>query len=240
MKKFISLLTFISFFSLNGFAIEKDSIPFSNGETMRFKVKYGFIKAGYGQLVTYEKENSYHFRAKGWSTSFFDTFFKVRDYYDSYTSKDITPQIFKRDVKEGSYERVQQTTFGGGKATSKTDTIDCPTNTQDLVSFFYYLRKQNLQNLEMGASIEVPIYLNNEVFVTEFIYREDEEMDSILGDDTKCMVFDVKVASGRVFGDGEPLKVWITKDHQKVPVKLKTELAVGSIKMVLDTYKAGA
>lgn len=53
------------------------------------------------------------------------------------------------------------------------------------------------------------------------------------------MKFSVKVMSGRVFGDEEPLSVWVTKDEQKIPVKLKADIAVGSIKMILHEYKSG-
>lgn len=221
------------------FGQEKEHSAFHDGERMLFKIKYGFISAGYGELKVHEEGEKFHFEAKGWSAGFFDPFFKVRDYYDSYVySEDMKPYYFTRDIEEGSYKKKQNVTFENQKAISEKKSIDIPANTQDLVSFFYYLRSQNLEEMSKNDVINVPIYLDDEIFEAQFTYREDEKLRTVVGR-KKCMVFYVKVMSGRVFGDSEDLKVWVTKDDQKLPVKLKAEVAVGSIKMFLDEYKPG-
>jgi hypothetical protein len=45
------------------------------------------------------------------------------------------------------------------------------------------------------------------------------------------------VQSGRVFKEKESLTVWISNDQNKIPLRIKAELAVGSIKADLDAYK---
>lgn len=232
---------FIFLFLFSVFTLVGQDKPsaFNHGETMLFKIKYGFISAGYGELKVHDKGEKFHFEAKGWSASFFDPFFKVRDYYDSYVyANNMLPYYFTRDVEEGNFKKKQNVTFENEQAFSEKKTIDIPTNTQDLVSFFYYLRSQNLEEMTKKESIIVPIYLDDEVFEAQFTYKEDEKIRTIVGR-KNCMVFSVKVMSGRVFGDSEPLKVWVTKDDQKLPVKLKADIAVGSIKMILDEYKSG-
>lgn len=238
MKVFRFIL--VLFFTVSYAFSQEKPVAFNNGETMLFKIKYGFISAGYGELKVHEDNEKYHFEAKGWSAGFFDPFFKVRDYYDSYVLADnMMPYYFTRDVEEGNYKKKQNVTFENQKASSEKKTIDIPQNTQDLVSFFYYLRSQDLQNMDKKEAIIVPIYLDDEIFEAQFTYEEDEKLRTIVGR-KKCMVFSVKVMSGRVFGDSEPLKVWVTKDDQKLPVKLKADIAVGSIKMILDEYKSGS
>lgn len=212
---------------------------FNHGETMLFKIKYGFLSAGYGELKVHDEKGKYHFEAKGWSAAFFDPFFKVRDYYDSYVdANSMLPYYFTRDIEEGNFKKKQNVTFENLKAFSEKKTIEIPNNTQDLVSFFYYLRSQNLEEMSKKESILVPIYLDDEIFDAQFTYEEDEKIKTVVGR-KKCMVFSVKVMSGRVFGDSEPLKVWVTKDELKLPVKLKADIAVGAIKMILDEYKSG-
>ena len=236
----VSRLILVLFFSVSmAFAQEDKPKAFNDGETMLFKFKYGFISAGYGELKVHDDDGKFHFEAKGWSAAFFDPFFKVRDYYDSYVYADnMLPYYFTRDVEEGNYKKKQNVTFENQQASSEKKTIDIPTNTQDLVSFFYYLRSQNLETMNKKESIEVPIYLDDEVFDAQFTYEKDENLRTAVGR-KKCMVFSVRVMSGRVFGDSEELKVWVTKDEQKIPVKLKADIAVGSIKMILDEYTAG-
>ncbi|WP_395059887.1 DUF3108 domain-containing protein, partial [Flavobacterium sp.] len=53
----------------------------------------------------------------------------------------------------------------------------------------------------------------------------------------KTMVFRPLVQSGRVFKEEESLTVWISDDENKIPLRIKAELAVGSIKADLETFK---
>jgi len=45
------------------------------------------------------------------------------------------------------------------------------------------------------------------------------------------------VQSGRGFKEQESLTVWISDDNNKLPVRIKAELAIGSIKADLDAFK---
>lgn len=234
LKRLFYLFFFVSFIAL------AQNKPFSKNESMLFKVKYGFINAGYGKLMVHQDESDkYHFEAKGWTASFFDPFFKVRDFYDSYVNAStMEPYYFTRDVHEGNFKKKQNVNFKNNEAKSEKKTISIPNKTQDLVSFFYYLRSLDLQHFSKNTKIIVPIYLDDEVFEAQFTYKSDEKIKTVLGK-KNCMKFSVKVMSGRVFGDEEPLSVWVTKDEQKIPVKLKADIAVGSIKMILHEYKSG-
>ena len=51
------------------------------------------------------------------------------------------------------------------------------------------------------------------------------------------MVFRPLVQSGRVFKEQESLTVWISDDDNRLPIRIKASLAVGSIKADIDAYK---
>ena len=51
------------------------------------------------------------------------------------------------------------------------------------------------------------------------------------------MIFMPLVQSGRVFKAQESVTLWITDDANKIPVKLKADLAVGSLRAELEAYK---
>jgi hypothetical protein len=51
------------------------------------------------------------------------------------------------------------------------------------------------------------------------------------------MIFRPLVQSGRVFKEEESLTVWISNDDNKLPIRIKASLAVGSIKADLDAFK---
>jgi hypothetical protein len=51
------------------------------------------------------------------------------------------------------------------------------------------------------------------------------------------MIFRPLVQSGRVFKEEESLTIWISDDDNKMPVRIKANLAVGSIKADLEGFK---
>ena len=52
-----------------------------------------------------------------------------------------------------------------------------------------------------------------------------------------CLIFRPYVKAGRVFKERESLTVWVTDDENKMPVLIKADLAVGSLKATLTEYK---
>ena len=71
-------------------------------------------------------------------------------------------------------------------------------------------------------------------FKLKFLGRED--IDTKFGT-VPTMIFRPLVQSGRVFKEEESLTVWISDDDNKIPVRIKANLAVGSIKADLDGFK---
>ena len=43
--------------------------------------------------------------------------------------------------------------------------------------------------------------------------------------------------SGRVFRDNEGIKIWVTNDDNRVPIKVKADLRVGSIVANLVSFR---
>ena len=52
-----------------------------------------------------------------------------------------------------------------------------------------------------------------------------------------CMVFQPKMQEGRVFQDGEQMKIWISDDKNRLLIKVETEVWAGNIKAVLAEYQ---
>ena len=51
------------------------------------------------------------------------------------------------------------------------------------------------------------------------------------------LIFRPYVQAGRVFKEQESLTVWISDDQNKIPLQIKADLAVGSLKADIDAYK---
>ncbi|WP_159799271.1 DUF3108 domain-containing protein [Flavobacterium sp. MK4S-17] len=223
---------------------------FSTGEYFKFRIHYGIVNAGYATLEVKDAVKNgkrvHHVVGKGYTTGMTKFFFKVEDLYESYFDKaSVKPYQFVRKINEGGYTKNQEGFFNRSnntvtvndykKNTKKTFTV--PGDVQDIVSTFYYLRNHpKVDKLEVGESINVDMFFDDEVtkFKLKFIGREN--LKTKFGT-MRAMIFRPYVQAGRVFKEEESLTVWISDDENKIPLRIKASLAVGSLKADLDEYK---
>jgi hypothetical protein len=244
MKK---LIAFLLLFSASD-AISQSA--FNVGELFKFRIHYGVVNAGYATLEVKDavKDNKkvYHVVGKGYTTGMTKFFFRVEDLYESYFDRTTgKPYQYVRKIDEGGYTKNQEGFFNQANNTvlvkdyknKKQRTISVTENVQDIVSTFYYLRNHpKVDKMNVGESITVDMFFDDEVvkFKLKFIGRED--LKTKFGT-VSTMIFRPMVQSGRVFKEEESLTVWISDDENKVPLRIKAELAVGSLKADLEEYK---
>ena len=241
------LLAIILFFAV-GDTFAQDA--FKTGEFFKFRIHYGVVNAGYATLEIKDaiKNNKkvHHVVGNGYTTGMTKFFFKVNDNYESYFDK-VTgkPYQYVRKIDEGGYTKNQEGFFNQDKNTvlvkdykHKTQkTISVTEEVQDIVSVFYYLRNHpQVDKLKVGEAIAVDMFFDDEVtkFKLKFIGRED--ISTKFGT-VSTMIFRPLVQAGRVFKEQESLTVWISDDDNRVPIRIKASLAVGSLKADLDEYK---
>jgi hypothetical protein len=223
---------------------------YDSGEWFKFRIHYGFINAGYATLEVKEaiKNNKkiYHAIGKGYTVGMSRFFFKVDDNYESYFDK-VTNKPFQyvRKIDEGGYTKNQEGFFNQEKNKvlvkdykNKTEkTISVTENVQDIVSTFYFLRNHpNIDKLKVGESIVVDMFFDDEVYKFKLKFIGKEDLKTKFGT-ARTMIFRPIVQSGRVFKEEESLTVWISDDENKIPLRIKASLAVGSIKADLDSFK---
>lgn len=247
MKK-IALL-FILFICTNSF-VPKQNESFTTGEWIKLRIHYGFVNAGYATLeikeATRNNKKVHHVVGKGWTTGMTKMFFKVEDDYQSIFDKETgKPYQFLRKIDEGGYTKHQEGFFNQAKNTvfvkdykkNTEKTFSVPENVQDIVSSFYYLRNYpGIDKLQVGESASIDMFFDDETtkFKLKFIGREN--ISTKFGK-ISCMVFRPYVQAGRVFKEEESLTVWISDDDNRIPIRLKASLAVGSLKADLEAFK---
>lgn len=247
MKKTILFLITICL-SINLYSQEKTKV-FKKGEWLRFKMSYsGFLKAGNATLTVNEDtingKEVFHVVGKGWTTGIIRWFFKVDDTYESYfDKKTIKPYLFKRNINEGGYKINREIKFDYNTNTAtvkdfklnKTDKVSIG-NIQDMMSSFYYLRNQDISQLKSGDEISLDMFLDSQIYPFRLRLLGRETLKTRFGK-IKALRFRPMVQAGRVFKQNESVTIWITDDENKIPIKLKAKLAVGSLRAELDAYK---
>jgi hypothetical protein len=246
MKKYLFLLLVFITVSFDS----KKPDAYDTGEWFKFRIHYGFINAGFATLEIKEavRENKkvFHAIGKGYTVGMSRLFFKADDTYESYFDKVTNkPYQYVRKIDEGGYTKDQEGFFNQDlnkvvvkDYKNKTEkTISVTENVQDIISTFYFLRNHpNIDKLKVGESIVVDMFFDDEVFKFKLKFIGKEDIETKFGT-VPTMIFRPIVQSGRVFKEEESLTVWISDDDNKIPVRIKASLAVGSIKADLDGFK---
>ncbi|WP_296143787.1 DUF3108 domain-containing protein [uncultured Flavobacterium sp.] len=223
---------------------------FDVGEWFKFRIHYGLVNAGYATLevkeATKNNKKVFHVVGNGYTTGMTKFFFKVNDDYQSYFDKKTgQPYQYVRKIDEGGYKKNQEGFFNQSSNTVlvkdyKKDTektISVPENVQDIVSAFYYLRNHpNIDKLKVGESIAIDMFFDDETTKFKLKFMGREVLSTKFGK-VNSMIFRPYVQAGRVFKEEESLTVWISDDDNKIPLRIKASLAVGSLKADLEGYK---
>ena len=245
MKQFILLLLCAS--TALSFAQDR---AYGDGEYFKFRVHYGFLTAGYATLeVGNEVLNGkevFHVKGYGKTTGISRAFFKVEDDYQSYIDKKTdVPYRFIRNIDEGGHTKDIQIDFDheqgralvNNKKHKTQEWLNFPSDAQDMVSAFYYLRNRlDVSNIKKGETIDMNMFFDKENYKFKLKFLGREVIRTKFGK-VPTLKFRPYVQSGRVFKEKESLTVWVTDDQNKMPVLIKADLVVGSLKASLSEFK---
>jgi len=213
---------------------------FKSGESLTFKVFYtlGFyVPAGEATItVNLERLNNrpvYHINAEGKTFSFYDSFFKVRDRYESFIdTATLQPLKFIRNVYEGGYKKYESVIFNqaANTAVSNQGTTKVPNCIQDVLSSLYYARNIDFNNHKVDDKIPFSMYLGNEVFNLYIRYLGKETIKTKYGK-FNAIKFKPLLIKGTIFEGGEKMTVWVSDDPNHIPLRVESPISVGSIKV---------
>jgi hypothetical protein len=218
----------------------KIDLPFLPGEKLTFRLKWGFIPAGEAVLEVLPVKilngiRSYHFVLTAKTTAFVDIFYKVRNRIESYTDRGMTHSIhFRQKKHEGKTRRDIIVEFDWDKNQAhysnfgkKREPVSILPGSFDPLSVFYYAR---LLELKENAEIKCPVTDGKKsiVGIAKVIKREKVTISDKTYD-TFLMEPELEHVGG-VFEKSKDarIRVWVTADRRKIPVKIKSKVAVGS------------
>ena len=246
MKKLIFICIICSTLSMQGQVKQ----PYKGGEWLKFRIHYGILNASYATLkLTSEKLDTipvYHVVGKGKTTGLARLFFKVDDTYESYFGRnDGKPYKFIRKIDEGGYTKDIEIDFNYNidrallrdNKNEKEYNFEITEGVQDLLSAAYYLRSNyRVEDLKLNQSIVIDMLFDDDgVYQFKLKFLGKETIRTKFGK-VECLKFRPYVQSGRVFKEQESLTLWVSNDLNKIPIRIKADLAVGSIKADLDGY----
>ena len=224
------------------------TIPFTFGEELLFDVSYGWVDLAEGRMVVGQKpivENGQpHFKidAFGRTIGAATLFGKVNDNWGTHlNSQSLLPRLSYRYIEEGRYRRNEKIYFDQqtkkatlelydreNKKIKEVKVFSLPGTVQDLVSGFYYLRTLDLSGMRKGQEILIRGFFDKEIYNLKLIFEGTETLETSLGM-KETYLFSPQIPKNSLFRGEYPVKVWITKDAYKIPVKIKANLFIGSL-----------
>ncbi|RNC86539.1 MAG: DUF3108 domain-containing protein [Winogradskyella sp.] len=175
--------------------------------------------------------------------SSFDSFFKVRDLYESYVGPaSLTPYLYKRDINEGGYYKFMQYKFnhrsktvksqmkkrrGDGSIWEVNKDVKIGNSTKDLVSTLYTLRNLDIDKASPGDTSSFKVLFDNKENTVSFRYIGKETISTNIGR-KECYKIAISLRGSDVLKGSNSNIIWLTADANKVPVYAKFKIAVGN------------
>lgn len=174
--------------------------------------------------------------------SSFDSYFKIRDLYESYVSpSSLTPYLYKRDINEGTYNKFEQYKFNHKSKTvesiyrkkkksgnlEETKTVKIADNTLDIVSTIYHIRNFDFKTIKPGATKNFTFLFDNEPLTIGIKYLSKETISTNLGK-KECYKLAISLSDASVLKGNNDNLLWLTADGNKIPVYAKFKIAVGN------------
>ncbi|TCK64835.1 uncharacterized protein DUF3108 [Winogradskyella wandonensis] len=173
----------------------------------------------------------------------FDSFFKVRDLYESYVSpKSLTPYLYKRDINEGGYYKFMQYKYrrkaksvesikkkrrSDGTIWEEKKQISIGSNTKDLVATLYTLRNLDIHKANVGDASSFKVLFDNQESTVVFKYLGKETISTAIGR-KECYKIAISLRDSDVLKGNNSNIIWLTADANKVPVFAKFKIPVGN------------
>ncbi len=218
--------------------------PFGPGESLRFSVQYGPIKAGTAwlevpEIVNWDGHPSWRLVARAESNGFFDKVYKVRNRIESiWDMQGRFSWRYLEDRHEGHYTANDTLYFepdSGRVRYRDGKTYDVPPGVQDALSAFYYTR---FQALPLGGSITFDYHASRKSSPLEVKVLGRQTVKTPAGT-FDCVAIEPILKAGGVFKNKGRLVIWLTDDERRMPVLMKSKVLIGSISVVLQEARPG-
>jgi len=211
-----------------------------SGEVLHYSAGFRIFPAGNAILSitpdSLESEAVYLLTTSVKTNAFLDAFYEVRDEIKSWLNPEfLSLKKTIQTIREGSYHRDHEAVIQGDSlAVWSTNSKKLPGKVYDPVAFVYYLRTHDLQ---LGDSYSFHSY-NRKKIRKVIVDITAKETIRVSAGTFNCLKVEPISPDGKPLlkNNGE-MRVWLSDDILKLPVKIEMKTNVGTMVMKLKDYK---
>jgi len=221
-------------------APNRSQLPFTVGEKLTFRLRWGIFPAGKAVLEVLPPENingemAHHFVMTVRTNSFVDVFYKVRQRIDAYCDLSVTKSVLYKEVHSvNNTKRDAEIRFDWENMTAQwvdfgkaEEPISIKPGAFDPLSAFYFSRIMDPAQTKM---VERPVTDGKKCVIGRAKVVKRQKIKLWKNTYDTFLVEPELEEVGGVFEKDKnaKLQVWVTADHRRIPVRLKSKVAVGS------------
>ncbi len=194
------------------------------------------------ETVKTSKKAYLHLICQATTFSKWDSFFKMRDVYESYVNPvTFKPSLYKRDILEGKHTKREKYLFKGNTITStvtkkntaetkKTFAISAHTN--DVVTLLYQMRNVDFSKSKVGQIHNFTVVFDEKEMVVSAKYLGKETVTAGNLGKKGCYKISIAAKTQALTGVDKNI-IWLTADARKVPALIKFSIPVGTGQLTL-------
>lgn len=224
--------------------------PFGPGERVTMRVHYGWLKAGTATVTVEPGERDgrpiLRFVAAARSEGFFA--WLLRFHVNDRTDAEWDPASgcslgIEKHLREGRARRDQRVRIDPETGRAEVEdrkvpqtVFQLPPCTLDVLSAFFVTR---LRGVTEKDRLELPVFDNGKPYTlgVRFLGRETLDLPRPLGKKTRTVVVEPLLLEGTgLFVKEGRLRIWLTDDARRIPVRMKSKVAIGSVSADLEAY----
>jgi hypothetical protein len=229
-------------------AADATALPFGPGERVDLRITYAGLLAGRASLAVEPGRDgaSLRFVSVARSQGFFAWLFRFR--VDDRTVAEWDPATacslgIEKHLHEGQAVRDQVVRIdpGAGRAEVADRKVaqrefSVEPCVLDVLSALFVTRSRGVSEQE---PLRLPVFDNGKSYVLEVRFRGRERLDlpEPLGRKVPTIVVEPLLAEGTgLFVKKGRVTVWLTDDERRVPVRMRSKVAIGSVSADLESY----
>lgn len=227
-------------------------LPFQAGEKLTYELSWEFVPAGTARLEVspvgeYGGGAAHHFVMTVETNSVIDRFYKVRDRLESFTDRAMQRSLlYLKKQREGRHHRDIEVSFDWGRMQAeysnfgkKQKPVAIVDGTFDPLSMLYAFR---LMPLAESTVVEIPVS-DGKKSVMARVRVVGRERVGVNGREYGAYVLEPDLRDlGGVFrkSKGAKVRIWVSDDERRLPVRLTSRVAVGSFVAELKEVRHGS
>lgn len=194
--------------------------------------------------VTTSKNNYLHLSCELTTYTKWDSFFKIRDIYESYVNPTtLKTSLYKRSIDEGGYTKKEKYAFKGNSIKSTVNKRNRPetqksftigSNTQDVISLLYKVRTLDFSKFKAGQTQSFMIVFDEKEIPVTLKFMGKETVSAGNLGKKECYKISIGAKTDALKGKDKNL-IWLTADAKKIPALLEFSIPVGTGKLTLTS-----